>query len=151
MKETPFNIKSYFLFRNFILVLPNLLLLVSCSAVGTIIGGSIQTFTGTETITLNESKQDIFDTIIQVGKEMDLSVSGMDKNNQTISLSSGYGTTGAAMIGKQRSITITIILSDYGKRLDVTTMVYGNFSFGTKENADKIFNEFKGKLLSKIK
>lgn len=124
---------------------------ISCSAVGYMVGGSLDQFTGHSIIDLNTSRVDIFDIITKVGDEMDLKVSAFDKDNQKIALSSGSSIASSGLIGKNSYTLISIDVIDAGKKLDVSTLVQGNFSFGTKENADKIFSEFKEKLLSKIK
>lgn len=136
---------------SFILVIIIPLLLTSCSAVGYMVGGSLDQFTGHNTINLDTTITDIFDLITQVGDEMDLKVSGMNREKQEIALSSGSSIATAGLIGKSSYTIISIGVTNEGKTLDVSIFVQGNFSFGTKENADKIFNEFKGKLLSKIK
>ena len=135
----------------FILSIITPLLLTSCSAVGYMVGGSIDQFTGHNIINLDTTRTDIFDLITQVGNEMDLKVSGMDREKQQIALSSGSSIATSSLIGKSSYTLISISVTNSGKTLDVSIFVQGNFSYGTKENADKIFNEFKGKLLSKIK
>ncbi len=135
----------------FILTITIPLVLSSCSAVGLIAGGSFDQFTGHNTINLDTTRTDILDLITQVGEEMDLKVSGMDRDKQQIALSSGTSGATTGLIGKSSYTLVSIGVINSGKTLDVSTLVQGNFSFGTKENADKIFNEFKGKLLSKTK
>ena len=136
---------------SFILIIIIPLLLTNCSAVGYMVGGSLDQFTGHNTINLDTARTDIFDLITQVGDEMDLKVSGMDREKQQIALSSGSSIATSSLIGKSSYTLISISVTNSGKTLDVSIFVQGNFSYGTKENADKIFNEFKGKLLSKIK
>ncbi len=126
-------------------------LFTGCGAVGMIAGGSINQFTGNYGITLATPHSDIFDAITDVGKQMDMSVYELDTTNHKIILSSGYSTASAGLIGKSSASAISVVLTDSLKSLTVAITVQGNFGYGKKENADKIFNDFKAKLLTKLK
>lgn len=142
------TIKSSFIL---ILIVFTAYLFHGCGAVGTIIGGSNEQFTGHDIITLDTARADILDLIAQVGKELDLSVSALDQANQKIELSSGVSKAQIGLTGKISYNGIAVTILDSGKKLDVTILVQGNFGYGKKENADKLFNDFKAKIISKIK
>lgn len=126
-------------------------LLNGCSAVGLIAGGSIDQFTGTYGIKLDTARTDIYDAIAQAGKEMDMSLYSLDTASHKIVLSSGYSMASAGLIGKSTDCAISVNIDKSSKELSVSVTVQGNFGYGKKENADKIFNEFKTKLLTKLK
>ena len=127
------------------------LVLNSCGAVGMIAGGSMDQFTGTYGIKLDTASPNIYDAITAVGKEMDMSLYELDTTSHKIVLSSGYSTASAGLIGKSSASDISIVLNNSSKDLSVGVTVQGNFGYGKKENADKIFNDFKAKLLTKLK
>ncbi len=122
-----------------------------CGAVGMVAGGSIDQFTGTYGIKLDTASPNIYDAITAVGKEMDMSLYELDTTSHKIVLSSGYSTASASLIGKSSASAIAVQLDNASKVLSVGVTVQGNFGYGKKENADKIFNEFKSKLLTKLK
>jgi hypothetical protein len=121
-----------------------------CGAVGMIAGGSINQFTGTYEINLETTHANILDVLTDVGKELDMSVYELDNTNHKITLSSGFSSASAGLIGKSSSSALSVVLTDSLKNLAVAVTVQGNFGYGTKETADKIFNDFKGKLLAKL-
>ena len=122
-----------------------------CGTVGMMVGGSLNQFTGNYGINLETTHSNIFDVITDVGKEMDLSVNELDKINQKKVLSSGFSSAEVGLIGKSSASSISVALTDSSKNLAVSIFVQGNFGYGTKESADKIFNDFKSKLLTKLK
>lgn len=126
-------------------------LVTGCGAVGMVAGGSIDQFTGTYGIKLDTARADIYDAITEVGKEMDMSLYELDTTSHKIVLSSGYSTASASLIGKSSASAIAVQLDNTLKDLSVGVTVQGNFGYGKKENADKIFNDFKTKLLTKLK
>lgn len=134
-------------------ILPVLIMMtmvISCAGVGMMAGGASQHYSGKYSIELTNPRADILDIISEVGKSMALRISQFDAKEGVIALSSESSTAEAGLIGKygDRSIMVTI---GSGKELDIMIMVGGNFGAGTKETADKFFNDFKNKLLERIK
>ena len=127
------------------------ILFTGCGEVGLLAGGSINQFTGSYGIKLDTAQANIYDVITAVGKEMDMSLNELDTTSHKITLSSGYSTAAAGLIGKSSASALSVALTDSLKNLAVAVTVQGNFGYGTKETADKIFNDFKGKLLAKLK
>ena len=75
-------------------------------------------------------------------------VSALDVKGDSISISSESSMAGMIIgIGTINDITITATIMDSGKKIEVLTMLMGNFGVGTKEESDKIFNDFKTRLL----
>lgn len=126
-----------------------LTLLMGCAGVGLVAGGKFQTYTGSYSITLESARDDILDIIAEVGKTMDYSVSGLDSEHSTISLSSGTSVATTGLLGKSNQATIYVAVAELGKKLDIKIYLVGNFGAGTQKAADKLFEEFKAKLLEK--
>ena len=127
------------------------ILFTGCGEVGLLAGGSINQFTGSYGIKLDTTQANIYDVITAVGKEMDMSLNELDTTSHKITLSSGYSSVATGLIGKSSESAISVVLTDSLRNLAVAITVQGNFGYGKKENADKIFNDFKAKLLSKLK
>lgn len=129
-----------------------LLLLISissCAGVGMLVGGPVQQFMGKYSIAISNPQQDIFDKIEEVGKTMSLDVSSIDATNGVIELGSGTSLAAEGLIGKSDNRSINIRRLESGNKLEVSISVQGNFGNGTKEAADKLFDEFKSKFLAK--
>lgn len=54
------------------------------------------------------------------------------------------------LIGKTSTSSLTFTLQEDGKTLDIDVMVLGNFGTGDQKAANKIINEFKEKLLTRL-
>lgn len=122
-----------------------------CSSVGYVVGGAPTTFQGDYEIEIANPRTDILNVIAEVGKAMGYSVSALNVKGNSISISSRSSVVAGAMIGTINNITITATIMDSGKKIYVITTLVGNFGVGTKEESDKIFNDFKSKLLEKIR
>ena len=114
------------------------------------LGGKHQSFTGKESILLEDSRADILDIIAEVGKSLGYSVSALDKRANIISLSYSSSRLALHLMGKMSSAKLTISLKNNGKRLDLDVTVFGNFGTGGQEAAMKLVNDFKAKLLENI-
>jgi|GEM_PF-3004105 len=125
------------------------LMLVGCAEIE-LFGSKIQTFRGKDSMLLPVSRPDILDIVAEVGKSMGYSVSALDREANTISLSSSSSMLSTALIGKTSQAMLTISSKDNGKRLDINVIVTGNFGTGGQEAAMKIIDDFKTKLLERI-
>lgn len=125
-------------------------ILVGCAPIG-FIGSKDQSFTGKDSLLLQNPRPDILDVIAKVGKLMGYSVSALDKKANTISLSSRSSMFTTVLIGKMSRATLQISSKDRGKKLDIEVFVLGNFGTGGQEAAMKLIKDFKAKLLEKIK
>ncbi len=123
---------------------------LGCAGVGLLAGGSMKSFSGSYAIELQEPRVDILDVIAEVGEEMGHSVSSLDRERMTISLSTGSSAVTMGVVGKNNSTMISISVTESGKKLDVVISVVGNFGKGTQKTADNLFNDFREKLLAKI-
>lgn len=110
----------------------------------------MKSFSGSYAIELQEPRVDILDVIAEVGEEMGHSVSSLDRERMTISLSTGSSAVTMGVVGKNNSTMISISVTESGKKLDVVISVVGNFGKGTQKTADNLFNDFREKLLAKI-
>ena len=124
------------------------LMLVGCAEIG--VFSKVQTFRGKDSMLLPVSRPDILDIVAEVGKSMGYSVSALDREANTISLSSSSSMLSTALIGKTSQAILTISSKDNGKRLDINVVVTGNFGTGGQEAAMKIIDDFKTKLLERI-
>jgi len=122
--------------------------MTSCTAIGAL--SKVYSFQGKYAIALDNSRADILTIIEDVGKSMSLKVSGLDVPQGIITLSSGSNDGSLYLYGKVASRTIGVKALDSGKKLEIEILVGGNFGTGVKEEADKVFNEFKMKLLEKV-
>jgi hypothetical protein len=129
-----------------VLIIGAMITLCSCAGIGMIIGGSTKTFDGKYSIELEKFRSDILEIIGEVGKSMSLTVSEFNAQAGRIMLSSGFSTGTALLIGKTENRTIAVTRKDSGKKLEVDIITIGNFGVGTKETADKLFNDFRDKL-----
>ncbi len=139
-----------------LLTVPLLLVLISfslqsCAGVGAMVGGSVHTYQGEYSIQLSAQQDDILEAITTVGSSMGLEVSMIDKAKGKISLSNYGSPAESGLIGKMTSQSIDVQVAEAGKKLQIQISVQGNFGSGTKEGGDKLFAEFKNKLLEKIK
>lgn len=126
------------------------LTLMSCE-VAMLAGGNLRHFDGAYSIQLANSHPDLLDAIAAVGKEMGLEPSMINAAQGQISISNGGGSIAAtAVVGTMSTKTISCFLTDGGRTLNLQIIVDGNFSYGTKEAADKLFAEFRNKLLEKV-
>lgn len=125
-------------------------MLVGCAEIG-LFGSRQQSFTGKDSLLLQNPRSDILDVIAEVGKSMGYSVSALDKEANTVSLSSSSSMFTTFLIGKMSRTTFQISSKDRGKKLDIEVFVVGNFGTGGQEAAMKLINDFKAKLLEKIK
>ncbi len=125
-------------------------MLVGCAEIG-IFGSKNQSFSGTDSIVLDQPKVDILDVIADVGKSMKFDVSAIDKNAGQITLSAGasFGTT--MLIGKMQQSSLTVTIADGGKKLGITVFVMGNFGTGDQEAADKLVADFKARLAERLR
>jgi hypothetical protein len=126
------------------------MMLVGCAGIG-IVGSKDQRFTGKDSLLLQNPRPDILDVIAEVGKSMGYSVSSLNKEANTISLSSSSSMLTTSLIGKMSQATLLIFLKDRGEKLDIEVFVSGNFGTGGGESAMELINDFKAKLLEKIK
>ncbi|HUI28942.1 MAG TPA: hypothetical protein VLX91_01905 [Candidatus Acidoferrales bacterium] len=123
------------------------LLIASCTGVGYMVGGSIQNFQGKYSIDLTRQYPDILDLVAAVGKSMSLDVSSIDSSKGEIQISTGTVTTSGILLGNQNYQSISVKSTNGGRHVDIIIGVQGNFGHGTKDAADKLFAEFKSKLL----
>jgi hypothetical protein len=86
-------------------------MLAGCAEIG-YYGSKIQSFSGKDSMILDQPRADILDVIADVGKSMKFDVSALDKNAGRISLSTGTSTGTTMLIGKaqQSSLTVTIAI-----------------------------------------
>jgi len=123
---------------------------VGCGGVGMLAGGRVQTYMGSYSIMLEAPREDILDIVAEVGRTMGYSVSGLDRDQGTISLSSGSSMATTGLLGKSSQATIYVAIVELGKKLDTRISLVGNFGKGTQKAADKLFEDFKTKLLERI-
>ena len=124
------------------------LTLVGCGSIG-MMASKTETFTGKDSITLKTPRPDILSIVAEVGKSLGYSVSSLDKEAGTISLSYDAGLFTGVMIGKINKITLTIFERG-GNKLGISVFLMGNFGSGSQEAAGKLVEDFKVKLLEKI-
>jgi len=138
--------------RKLVLICALLLASITMTSCGAYIGlvSKTHNFQGKYAIALDNSRADILTIIEEVGKSMSLQVSELDVPQGIISLSTS--STGATYMlsGKSGSRSIRIKTLDSGRKLEIEIMVVGNFGTGEKEEADKVFDDFKMKLLEKV-
>ncbi|HLP45453.1 MAG TPA: hypothetical protein VK469_05885 [Candidatus Kapabacteria bacterium] len=122
--------------------------MTSCTAIGAF--SKMNSFKGKYSIALDNSRADILTIIEEVGKSMSLQVSQLDATQGIISLSSGSVANASYLYGKFASRSIYTRTLDSGRKLEIEIEVMGNFGTGVKEEADKVFDDFKMKLLEKV-
>lgn len=125
-------------------------MLVGCAEVG-MFGSKTQSFRGSDSMVLDQTRADILDVIASVGKAMKFDVSALDKNAGRITLSAGasFGTT--MLIGKMQQSSLTVTVADGGKNLAIEVFMMGNFGTGGQEAADKLIADFKAKLAERLR
>ena len=106
-------------------------------------------FQGSYEIEIVKPHADMLNVIAEVGKSMGYKVSALHGNSITIS--SELSMAAVHIIGTVNDITITATIDDSVKKIGVLTSLMGNFGVGTKEESDKIFNDFKTRLLAALK
>ena len=127
-----------------------IIFLTGCG-IGAIVGGTPTGFQGSYEIKIVKPHADMLNVIAEVGKSMGYRVSALNVKGNSISISSESSMAGMMIIGTMNDITIMATIMDSGKKIDVQTMLVGNFSVGTKEESDKIFGDFKTRLLAALK
>lgn len=122
---------------------------LGCSSVG-YLASETQQFNGKDSMLLKTPRSDILDIIAEAGKSMGYYVSALDKAQNTISLSSSISMPTMFLIGKHSQVMLTISVKDEGKKLDIDAFVHGNFGTGGQEEATRLVNDFKAKLIDRI-
>jgi len=125
------------------------LTLVGCGSIG-MMASKTETFKGKDSITLKAPRPDILNIVAEVGKSLGYSVSGLDREAGTISLSYDAGLFTGVMIGKINKTTLMIRSEKGGNELSILFWLMGNFGSGGQEAADKLIEDFKVKLFEKI-
>lgn len=121
-----------------------------CAGFGYMVGGEIQTFQGRDSIILPVPRSDILDIVAEVGKSLGYSISGLDREAGTISLSSSTSPFTQAMIGKTNRSTLSVSLKEGGKKLDIHVSLIGNFGTAGQEEATNLVKDFKVNLSEKV-
>ena len=97
----------------------------------------------------------MLDIITDVGKSMGFRVSQLNKGNEImptiITLSSQSSMMGTMFVGSVSGSSLTITIQEGGKKLDISVSTYGNFGSGGQEAATKIMDDFKSRLLQRLK
>ena len=133
----------------YIAILALAFILAGCAEIG-MFGSKDQSFSGTDSMVLDQPRADIFDVIAAVGKSMKFDVSGIDKNAGQITLSYGTSMGATILIGKMQNSSLTITTADDGKKLEIRVLVMGNFGTGGQEAADKLVADFKARLAERL-
>ena len=133
--------------KNFRSLLVFLAVLISGCAVGHF--SETQSFGGTDSFAIVSPRGDILDVIADVGKEMGMSVSSLDKKRGTIGLSA-QGSKMGLFIAAGSSSMLTIEVTDAGKTLQISSTVVGNFGTGSQDASTKLTEEFKNRLAKKL-
>lgn len=107
-------------------------------------------FSSHESIMLNSDRSDILDIIAEVGESIGYKLSEIDKQNKQVSLIS-QSSTGNLLIGSAHYNKITFTVKSEDKLIDMNILLQGNFSSASKEEADKLYEEFKTKISERLK
>lgn len=121
-----------------------------CAALGMLVGGKYQTYTGADSVDLPSQRADILNAVSETGQSMGLSVSGMDKKAGTISLQNSSSMASTMLMGKSNQVHLGVTVTNNGKTLDLEITIVGNFGSGTREAADKILEDFKSRLHERL-
>lgn len=108
-------------------------------------------FSSHESIMLNSDRSDVFDIIAEVGESIGYKVSGIDKQNKKISLTSQSSTASVGLLGSAYYHIITFTVKSEDKLIDMYISLSGNFSSANKKEADKLYEEFKTKISERLK
>lgn len=133
--------------KNFRNLLVFLAVLISGCAVGHF--SETQSFGGTDSFAIVSPRGDILDVIADVGKEMGMSVSSLDKKRGTIGLSA-QGSKMRLLMAAVSSSMLAIEVTDAGKTLQISSTVVGNFGTGSQDASMKLTEEFKNRLAKKL-
>ncbi len=118
--------------------------LSGCGAAGMMLGGQMKQYSE-EYVIKSSSPIDVFGKLNAVAKETGFSVSGIGKANGTANLGRGISMFGAGMSGASK--TGQIAFSGINTNtLKIAIMLQGNFDYGSKENADLLFDKISGVL-----
>lgn len=135
--------------KHILLLVIATIMLSGCGIIGLM--SPTERFQGTDQLSISQSNERIYDLIAEVGKEMEMGVSELNPTLRRISLSSKASGAGTLLVGSVNSSTLTVKVGEDGKTLEISTMVLGNFGTGNQEAATKLTEEFKTKLLEKLK
>ncbi len=135
--------------KKLVLVFVLLSIVTGCAGIG-YMSSKEQNFTGKYSMLLQVPRADILNIITEAGKSLGYSVSAIDKEAKTISLSSSGSGFTTFLIGKTSQATLTISSKNNGRRLDIDVFVIGNFGTGGQKAAMKLVKDFEAKLLEKI-
>jgi hypothetical protein len=132
-----------------LLSLLTVVILSGCGIIGVL--SPTERFQGTDRLSIERSNDKIYDLIAEVGKDMGMGVSELNRPLGRISLTSSGSGAGTILVGSINSSTLTVHIAEDRKILEISTMVLGNFGTGNQEAATKLTEEFKGRLLEKLK
>lgn len=134
--------------KHILLLVIAFIMLSGCGIIGLM--SPTERFQGTDQLFISQSNEGIYDLIAEVGKEMGMGVSELNRALRRISLSSKASSAGALLVGSVNSSTLTVKVGEDGKTLEISTMVIGNFGTGNQDAANKLTEEFKRRLLENI-
>lgn len=105
-----------------------------------------ENYQGHETLHLDKAPTNALDGLAEVGKSLGYSVSSMDKEGQSVGLTSQTSSLAAGLIGHYGMTTLTIKVLPDGATLDVGILLTGNFGSGGQAEAEKVFGDFKRRV-----
>lgn len=110
-----------------------------------------QSFSGRDSLILEEPRADILDAAADAGRSLGYHVSSFNKEAGTLTLSSSTGTMTTVFTGKISYATLSVFVIDAGRKLDISVNAAGNFGSGGQEQAMSLVNDFKVRLVEKLK
>jgi hypothetical protein len=126
------------------------LTLAGCGSVGRVVGGPDQTYNETFTMSLPSARPDVLDIISEVGESLGYKVASRNKGIGFIRLSSQGSLAALMLVGKLNTSALDIRIVGGGTELQITVHITGNFGAAGSEQAAKLMEDFKIKLLERI-
>lgn len=131
-------------------VLMTAVMALSLSGCAAAIGGKLQTFHTTDTISLQSRPRDFVGAVEKVGTALGYDVIGIDRAQNQITLGSSPNMLTSLAIGKVGTFSMQVTLEPNGRAVSVFTTAGGNYKMGDREKVEKRVADFKTALTREL-
>jgi len=119
---------------------------LSLSGCAAAIGGRIQNFSTTDTITLQSRPRDFVAAVEKVGAALNYDVAGIDRARNQVTLGTSPSMLTSLAIGKYGTFSMQVTLEPNGHTASIVTTAGGNYGQGDREKVEKRVSDFKTAL-----
>lgn len=123
---------------------------LSLSACAATIGGKIENFHTTDSLTVQSQPRDFIGAVEKVGKALGYDVTGLDRANNHVTLGASPSLFTSMLIGKYGTFSMEVALEPTGRTISLITSAGGNYNMGDREKVETRVAEFKAALAREL-